>query len=73
MKAYRTKSGATQYKPAFASLQRIIEGSNSEGYCLACGKKAYEVEPDARRYRCEECGAEKVFGAEELVMMGLYH
>jgi len=73
MKAYVTKSGAKQYKPSLASLNRIINGDNSTGYCLACGKSAGGVEPDARKYECKCCGAAKVYGAEELVLMGLYH
>ena len=31
------------------------------------------VEPDARKYECDCCGEPKVYGAEELIMMGLYH
>lgn len=38
------------------------------GYCLVCGHEASGVEPDARNYSCESCGAEQVFGAEELLM-----
>jgi hypothetical protein len=26
------------------------------------------VEPDARKYECESCGANSVYGAEELLM-----
>ena len=40
------------------------------GFCLECGAEAYGVEPDARNYECEECGAKKVFGAEEVLLMG---
>ncbi len=40
------------------------------GYCLACHAEAYGVEPDAREYECENCGAPKVYGAEELLLMG---
>lgn len=40
------------------------------GFCLACGTEAYGVEPDARRYRCESCGERRVYGAQELVIMG---
>ncbi len=72
MKTYITKTGKTQYKPSFKALQQIMEGDNSEGFCLACGKRAYGVEPDARRYTCEDCGQPKVYGAEELLMMGLH-
>ncbi len=38
------------------------------GYCLICGCEAGGVEPDARNYTCESCGAEQVFGAQELLM-----
>ena len=42
---------------------------NSPGICLACGEDQDGCEPDARNYECESCGANKVFGAEEVVMM----
>lgn len=54
------------------TLHQIMEAAESGeymGFCLACGAEAYGVEPDARRYECEECGKEKVYGAEELLMM----
>ena len=41
-----------------------------EGRCLSCGEQAYRVEPDARNYICDECGADEVFGASELLLMG---
>ena len=40
------------------------------GFCLACGAKAEAVEPDARKYLCERCGKNLVFGAEEIALMG---
>ena len=40
------------------------------GYCLKCKEEAYGVEPDARKYECEECGAHAVYGIEELLTMG---
>lgn len=54
------------------TIKQVIEAAESGddlGFCLACGAEAFGVEPDARRYECEECGAEKVYGAEELLMM----
>jgi hypothetical protein len=42
----------------------------SSGMCLKCKAEAYNVEPDARHYECEECGAREVFGIEELLLMG---
>lgn len=38
------------------------------GFCLLCGLQVHGVEPDARNYKCESCGAEQVFGAEELLL-----
>jgi hypothetical protein len=43
---------------------------DGSGFCTQCGAEAYGVEPDARGYECEECGADAVYGAEELVLMG---
>ena len=40
------------------------------GLCMACGTEAECVEPDARKYKCEECGNRSVYGAEELLLMG---
>lgn len=38
-------------------------------FCLICGLESEGVEPDARNYTCESCGADHVFGAEELLMV----
>ena len=57
---------------AKVTLEQIIEAVEADdylGFCLACGAEAFDVEPDARRYACDECGKEKVYGAEELLMM----
>jgi hypothetical protein len=54
------------------SMEAIQEASeNSGGFCIACGEEAFGVEPDARNYSCEACGEPQVFGAEELLLMGL--
>lgn len=73
MQKYTTRTGATQFKPAARTLHRIVEGDNDEGFCLACGSHQYGVEPDVRKGKCDECGAMKVYGAEELLLMGLCH
>ena len=41
------------------------------GFCLVCGAQAEPIEPDAREYTCESCGEAKVYGVEELLMMGV--
>lgn len=42
----------------------------AKGKCRACGEKCDGVEPDARKYKCEACGAREVYGMEELLIMG---
>jgi hypothetical protein len=42
---------------------------SNPGFCLVCEEDADDCEPDARNYECESCGAEQVFGAEELLFM----
>ena len=44
--------------------------SDDLGYCLACGAEKGCCEPDAREYPCDDCGEFKVYGLEELMMMG---
>ena len=74
MKTYKSMNGNTQYLPSIVEVEAIIAGENDEGLCLACGNWQSGVEPDARQYVCEGCGAAKVYGAEELLFMGLvYH
>lgn len=46
-----------------------VEADDNLGFCVACGEDAYGVEPDARKYECESCGAHAVYGAEELLFM----
>ena len=45
-----------------------VEADDHLGFCTACGDEAYGVEPDAREYTCESCGAAAVYGAEELLL-----
>ena len=72
-KKYTTRSGAIQYKPVLSANQarRMMFDSANEGFCLNCGKTQSGVEPDARQYECESCGKHKVYGIEELLLMGL--
>jgi DNA-directed RNA polymerase subunit RPC12/RpoP len=52
--------------------RRVLAAVQQEeypGFCLACGQEVFGVEPDARRYECEACGARRVFGAEEILLM----
>ena len=38
------------------------------GICVRCGQEQEGVEPDARKYECDSCGANAVYGAEELLL-----
>ena len=71
MKQYQAKNGNTQWKPSLS--EALAASENSGGFCLACGEENSGVEPDARKYSCECCGAPKVYGAEELILMNLVH
>ena len=55
------------------TMKRVLAAAKRDdysGFCTACGAHAHGVEPDARGYTCESCGADKVYGAEELVLGG---
>jgi len=56
-------------KVSIDQVMEAVEADDNLGFCLACGAEAYGVEPDARKYECEECGERRVYGAEELLMM----
>lgn len=67
---YKAKSGAVQFKPSWEEAAEMDE--DGEGFCLACSN-TQPAEPDARKYICESCGAPKVYGAAELILMNLVH
>ncbi len=51
------------------ALIEAIESEENLGYCTTCGEEHSCCEPDAREYKCESCGENTVFGAEELLIM----
>ena len=55
------------------TIERILDAVENDemlGICANCGED-YEsnVEPDARKIECGECGECAVYGAEELLIM----
>ena len=66
------KSGRVGYRPVIdePELTHALFAENL-GFCLNCGAETDGVEPDARRYHCEECSMPYVYGLEELLLMGL--
>jgi hypothetical protein len=67
-----TSTGRPAVLQSFADLAEIAETDNDAGFCIACGELAEGIEPDAHRYTCECCGAREVYGAEQLIMLGLH-
>jgi len=55
--------------PTIDDVLMALEDDDNSGFCLECGEQAWNVEPDARGYECESCGAKAVHGAEDLLMM----
>jgi hypothetical protein len=64
------KSGKVRYRFTVPEWEYLDMNENGGGACIACGAETSGVEPDARRYECEGCGARKVYGLEELLIMG---
>lgn len=69
MRTYIARSGVKQYQPSLKEVMAM--GALEEGLCLSCGKYQAGVESDMRKGKCESCGAHKVYGGEELALMGL--
>lgn len=40
---------------------------DNPGFCRACGHEQDGCEPDARKYKCENCGKREVYGAAEFL------
>jgi len=61
-------------KVNFEQVMTAVESGDYIGICIGCRYEQEGVEPDARKYECEDCGESKVYGAEELLfMMGGYN
>lgn len=41
------------------------------GFCINCGEEKHGVEPDAENYHCDCCNENQVYGAEQILIMGL--
>lgn len=61
--------------PVFEYLEAEFLEDHDEniGICLLCGETQSGCEPNARRYKCEACGAMKVYGLDEALLMGRIH
>ena len=61
---------AIDHDELMAACEDSFTSLENPGFCTKCGAYHDGCEPDARNYKCEECGAMEVFGAEELIIMG---
>jgi len=50
-------------------IMAAVEDGDYVGFCVACGSEHDGCEPDARAYPCDQCGRNKVYGAEEILMI----
>jgi hypothetical protein len=50
------------------AVERRATSLDNPGICIACGEDQDGCEPDARKYPCESCGEETVYGADELLL-----
>lgn len=66
---YRARAGAEQFKPSLELAMSM--DCDLQGFCLACGDVADGVDPDTVKDACPNCGAYKLYGASELILMGL--
>jgi hypothetical protein len=51
------------------AIERYNTCLDNPGFCIKCGEEADNVEPDARKYLCEFCDTDNVYGAEELLLV----
>ena len=56
-----------------ALCMRELHSLDNPGICLSCGEEADGCEPDAEKYECESCGEHQVYGAQQVLIAGLFH
>jgi hypothetical protein len=59
-----------RFTVSLEELEETTFGDSTDGICLSCGERQSGCEPDARRYKCESCGENNVFGIPDAVMSG---
>lgn len=45
-----------------------VQRDDLDGFCIACGAEQRPIEPDGEKGECESCGAQAVYGAEQLLL-----
>jgi hypothetical protein len=71
MGSYNKQNGSsTMAKLDVSKVMEACADDDGTGFCIACGSSQECCEPDAYEYECEECGEHKVYGAEEILLLG---
>lgn len=59
--------------PTIEEIEAEVKSDSYMGWCTYCGDWTHDsCEPDASGYTCPECGNKTCYGAEQLVVEGLY-
>lgn len=58
------------HEPDPAAVADAAKRGDGTGFCVACGHMQRDISPRERSLHCEACGAHKMCGAEELIIMG---
>jgi predicted RNA-binding Zn-ribbon protein involved in translation (DUF1610 family) len=67
----KTKSNKDVYTFQMTEQEYHSADNDMQGLCVGCGEVHDDnCEPDARNYECSNCGQRKVFGIQELLVMG---
>ena len=80
MKTDANESAAAAARAADAmhpelTFERVFSAATDDefaGFCTACGARTDGIEPDARECACNECGANRVYGCEQLILENLF-
>jgi len=66
------KTGKTYFIPSESELIQALELDENNAFCIHCGDTDQTIEPDVERAKCECCDQHGLYGAEQLLLLGLY-
>ena len=66
------KSGKTYFIPFESELIEALELDENRAFCIRCGDTDQTIEPDVERAECECCEQRGLYGAEQLLILGMY-
>jgi len=66
------KTGNTYFIPLESELIQALESDEDRAFCIRCGDTDQTIEPDVERGECECCEQRGLYGAEQLLILGMY-